>query len=191
MILFTHTDRFLFLINWISYLLLPGLIFSVFTRLQVRPRVAWWWMWFLASGWCFALQAGSVDNDSLAAVYILAAVDLALRAREKKSAADLVAVTARRRAGDGRETDQPATSAAVDDCHVAQHAPVLAAAPRKFDGRGNWPARLGHAHLRLELRPLRDMAAGGCGGIAVVRKISSGSVLGRHRQCLLHSASKI
>jgi len=89
LILFTHTDRFLFLINWISYLMLPGLIFSVFTRLQVRPRVAWWWMWFLAAGWCFALQAGSADNDSLAAVYILAAVDLALRARGKKSAADL------------------------------------------------------------------------------------------------------
>jgi hypothetical protein len=89
LILFTHMDRFLFLINWFSYLLLPGLIFSLFTRLQVRPRVAWWWMWFLAAGWCFALQAGSVDNDSLAAVYILAAVDLALRAREKKSLTDL------------------------------------------------------------------------------------------------------
>ena len=89
LILFTHTDRFLFLINWISYLMLPGLIFSVFTRLQVRPRVAWWWMWFLAAGWCFALQAGSTDNDSLAAVYILAAVDLALRAREKNSPSDL------------------------------------------------------------------------------------------------------
>lgn len=89
LILFTHTDRLLFFINWISYLLLPGLIFSAFIRLQVRPRVAWWWMWFLAAGWCFALQAGSVDNDSLAAVYILAAVDLALRAREKKSITDL------------------------------------------------------------------------------------------------------
>jgi hypothetical protein len=89
LILFTHTDRFLFLTNWISFLLLPGLIFSVFTRLQVRPRVAWWWMWFLAAGWCFVLQAGSVDNDSLAAVYILAAVDLALRARERNYATDL------------------------------------------------------------------------------------------------------
>lgn len=88
-ILFTHTDRLVFLVNWISFLLLPGLIFSVFTRLQVRPRVAWWWMWFLAAGWCFVLQAGSVDNDSLAAIYILAAVALALRAREKKSAPDL------------------------------------------------------------------------------------------------------
>jgi hypothetical protein len=89
LILFSHTDRFLFLINWISYLMLPGLIFSVFTRLQVRPRVAWWWMWILSSGWCFALQAGSVANDSFAAIYILAAVDLALRARKKKSATDL------------------------------------------------------------------------------------------------------
>lgn len=50
LILFSHTDRLLFLINWISYLMLPGLIFSVFTRLQVRPRVAWWWTWLLASG---------------------------------------------------------------------------------------------------------------------------------------------
>jgi hypothetical protein len=89
LVLFTRTDGFLFLINWFSYLMLPGLIFSVFTRLKVRQRVAWWWMWFLAAGWCYALQASSTDNDSLAAVYILAAVDLALRAREKKSATDL------------------------------------------------------------------------------------------------------
>ncbi len=87
--LFTRTDRFLFLINWVSFLLLPGLIFRVLTRLQVRPRVAWWWMWLLASGWCFVLQAGSIANDSFAAIYILAAVDLALRAREKKSVTDL------------------------------------------------------------------------------------------------------
>jgi hypothetical protein len=89
LILFSHTDRLLFLPNWLSYLMLPGLIFSVFTRLQVRPRVAWWWMWLLSSGWCFALQAGSVANDSFAAVYILAAIDLALRARQNRSAGDL------------------------------------------------------------------------------------------------------
>jgi hypothetical protein len=89
LILFTCTDRFLFLINWVSYLMLPGLIFSVFKRLQVRPRVAWWWMWLLASGWCFVLQAGSNFNDSFATIYILAAVDLALRAREKNSMTDL------------------------------------------------------------------------------------------------------
>ncbi|MGO8837769.1 MAG: hypothetical protein ACLQAH_14485 [Limisphaerales bacterium] len=88
LILFTHTDRFLFLINWVSYLMLPGLIFDVFTRLQVRPRVAWWWMWFLSSGWCFTMQAGSTGNDSFAAIYALAAVSLVLRAKERKSIGD-------------------------------------------------------------------------------------------------------
>jgi hypothetical protein len=89
LMLFTRTDRFIFLINWVSYLMLPGLIFSVFTRLGVRPRVAWWWMWLLASGWCYVMQAGSTANDSFIVIYALASVDLALRAREKKSVPDL------------------------------------------------------------------------------------------------------
>src|SRR5208282_1112074 len=49
LILFTHSDRLLFLINWLPYLMVPGLVFSVFTRLGLRPRVAWWWAWLLAS----------------------------------------------------------------------------------------------------------------------------------------------
>jgi hypothetical protein len=89
LILFTGTDQWIFLINVASYLMLPGLIFSVFTRLQVSPRTAWWWMWFLSSGWCFIFQAGSAANDSWAAVYALAMVDFALRARESKRVADL------------------------------------------------------------------------------------------------------
>ena len=89
LILFTRTDRFLFLINWLSYLMLPGLIFSVFTRLRVRPRVAWWWAWLLSSGWCYAMQAGSVGNDSFAVIYALAAVDLALRAKARGRVGDL------------------------------------------------------------------------------------------------------
>jgi hypothetical protein len=88
LILFTRTDRFIFLINWVSYLMLPGLIFSVFTRLQVRPRVAWWWMWILSSGWCFIMQAGSTVNDCFSVVYALAAVDFALRARAGGRASD-------------------------------------------------------------------------------------------------------
>ncbi len=89
LILLTHSDRFLFLPNWFSFLLLPGLIFGVFTRLRISPRVAWWWMWLLPSGWCFIMQAGSTINDSFAAVYALAAVDFGLRARESQRAEDL------------------------------------------------------------------------------------------------------
>jgi hypothetical protein len=88
-ILFTDSFRFIFLINWFSFLLLPGLIFSVFVRLQVPPRVAWWWMWLLASGWCYAMQAPSIVNDSFAAVYALASVDYALRARESRKDTDV------------------------------------------------------------------------------------------------------
>jgi hypothetical protein len=79
LILLTKTDRALFIINLISFVLLPGLIFSVFTRIGVRPRVAWYWMWLLPGGYVFALQAGSIGNDAFAAVYALAAVDFALR----------------------------------------------------------------------------------------------------------------
>jgi hypothetical protein len=88
LMLFTRHDRFLFLPNWISLLLLPGLIFSIFTQLQVSRRVAWWWMWFLSSGMCYVFQAGSDVNDSFAVVYALASVDFALRAREKNSRSD-------------------------------------------------------------------------------------------------------
>ncbi|HEU6447627.1 MAG TPA: hypothetical protein VFV23_04235 [Verrucomicrobiae bacterium] len=89
LILFTHTDRVAFLPNLVSFLMLPGLIFSLFFRLGVRPRVAWWWMWLLSAGWCYATQAGSFHNDSFAVIYALAAVGLALRAREKWSVYDL------------------------------------------------------------------------------------------------------
>jgi hypothetical protein len=89
LILLTRNDRLLFLPNWFSFLLLPGLIYSVFTRLGVRRRVAWWWMWLLPSGWCFIMQAGSTLNDSFATVYALASVDFALRARENRSVGEI------------------------------------------------------------------------------------------------------
>jgi hypothetical protein len=83
--LFTGTDRLLFLLNAISFLLLPGLIFSVFIRLGVRPRVAWYWMWPLSCGYCFLLQAGSIGNDLFTVPLALAAIDYALRSHQQKS----------------------------------------------------------------------------------------------------------
>ena len=88
-LLFARSDRPLFLINFISFLLLPGLIFSVFTRLGVRPRVAWYWMWLLPTGYNFLLQAGSLANDTFPTVYALAAVDFGLRAWASRRPSDL------------------------------------------------------------------------------------------------------
>ncbi|HWC58934.1 MAG TPA: hypothetical protein VHC44_04500 [Verrucomicrobiae bacterium] len=82
---FMRTDRLLFLLNAVSFLLLPGLIFSVFTRLGVRTRVAWYWMWPLSCGCCFLLQAGSIGNDLFTVPFALAAIDYALRSHQQKS----------------------------------------------------------------------------------------------------------
>ena len=83
LLLFLKSDRALFLLNFIPFLLMPGLIFSVWTRLGVRPRVAWHWMWLVPTGYCFLLQAGGIANDAFPTVYALAMMDFALRAREK------------------------------------------------------------------------------------------------------------
>lgn len=84
-----QTDRLLFLINFISFLFLPGLTFSVLTRLGVRHRVAWYWMWIAPTGYCFLLQAGSIGNDAFAAPFALAAIDFALRAKASRRPGDL------------------------------------------------------------------------------------------------------
>jgi hypothetical protein len=88
LILFTRSYRLLFLVEIISFLLLPGLIFSVFTRLGVRPRVVWHWMWLLPTAYGFLLQAGSIGNDLFGAPLALAALDFALRARASQRSAD-------------------------------------------------------------------------------------------------------
>lgn len=89
LLLITRSDRGLFLLNFLPYLLLPGLCFSVFRRLGVRPRVAWHWMWLLPTGYTFVLQAGSAGNDTFPAVYALAALDFGLRAWRSEDLRDL------------------------------------------------------------------------------------------------------
>jgi len=82
------TDRWLFLINVVSFLLMPGLVFSVFTRLGVRYRVAWCWMWIVPTGYCYLLQVGGIGSDLFGALFALASVDFALRTRQTHSACD-------------------------------------------------------------------------------------------------------
>jgi hypothetical protein len=80
-LLFLKTDRWLFLLNGVSFLLMPGLVFSLFTRLGVPRRAVWSWMWVLPAGLCYVMQAGSLANDLFGVVFALAALDFALRAR--------------------------------------------------------------------------------------------------------------
>jgi hypothetical protein len=87
--LFTKTDRLIVFLNFIPFLLLPGLIFSVCTRLGVKGRVAWNWMWLLPTGYSFLLQAGSAGNDTFPTVYALAAIDFGCRAWSSRRVSDL------------------------------------------------------------------------------------------------------
>jgi hypothetical protein len=88
-LLFTNSTHGLFLLNFLPFLLMPGLVFSVFTRLGISPRVARQWMWLLPTGWTFLLQAGGNANDTFPTVYALAAMDYALRARKSGHLQDL------------------------------------------------------------------------------------------------------
>ena len=88
-VLFTNSDRAIFLVNFIPFLLLPGLVFSMFTRLGISARVAWAWMWLLPAGYNFLLQGGSIGNDAIAAVFALAAMDFGCRAWASRRACDL------------------------------------------------------------------------------------------------------
>jgi hypothetical protein len=89
LLLLFKCDRILYLPNCIAFLFLPGLIFSVFRRLKINPRVAWYWMWLIPAGYCYVCQAGGVSNDALGTVFALAAVDFALRAWKSKRVQDL------------------------------------------------------------------------------------------------------
>jgi hypothetical protein len=89
LLLFLGSDRALFLLNFFPFLLLPGLTFSVFSRLGIRPRLAWQWMWLLPTGYNYLLQAGSTGNDSISAIYALAAIDFGCRAWQSRRPRDL------------------------------------------------------------------------------------------------------
>lgn len=82
-------DWVLFPLIFLSYLFLPGLIFSFFKMVGVRGRVAWWWMWLLPGGFVFAMQAASTATDAFSAAPALAAVVFALKGVTQKRIADL------------------------------------------------------------------------------------------------------
>ena len=80
LILFTKSDRGLFLLNFLPFLLLPGLFFVAARALGVRLRTARWWMWTWPMVYGIAMQAGSIGNDMVGAVLALASLAFASQA---------------------------------------------------------------------------------------------------------------
>jgi hypothetical protein len=85
----THSDRLFYLLNIAAYLLLPALVFLVFVGAGAPRRVAWFWMWLMPAALCYAMQAGSISNDTIAVIYFLGALYFAFQARRNGSIADL------------------------------------------------------------------------------------------------------
>lgn len=85
---FFKSDRPFFLINWISFLLLPGLLFRTFRLAGISPKTCWWWMWLLPFGYGYVLQSGSMGNDAFATVYALASACFVLSADKGKGFSD-------------------------------------------------------------------------------------------------------
>jgi hypothetical protein len=84
-----RSDRGLFLINTMGFLLMPGLLFSVFRQLGVVRRTAWTWMWILPLAYGYATQAGGIGNDFTGTLFGLMAVHYGLRARRSKDVKDV------------------------------------------------------------------------------------------------------
>ena len=85
-IIFTRTDRLIFLLSWIPFLLLPGLVFYAFRALGVTGRSARRWMWLLPSGFCYALQCSGLQNDGYMVLYTLGFVSFAVLASHRRRA---------------------------------------------------------------------------------------------------------
>ena len=85
-----RSDRGLFLINALGFLLMPGLLFSVFRQAgRGAASVAWTWMWVLPLAYGCATQAGSLGNDFTGLLFCLASVHFGLRARRSGRVSDL------------------------------------------------------------------------------------------------------
>jgi hypothetical protein len=84
-----HSDRGLFLINALGFLLMPGLLFGIFYRLGISRKVAWTWMWILPLAYGCATQAGSVGNDLISVIFVLASIFFGLRARKSGKISDV------------------------------------------------------------------------------------------------------
>lgn len=75
-----RTDRWLFVLNFVPFLFLPGLFFLAACGIGLRPRIAHWWMWAWPMAYGITHQAGSIGNDMIGATFFLASLAFAFQA---------------------------------------------------------------------------------------------------------------
>ena len=66
-------------INWIAFLALPSLFFTLLRAFGASGRLAYDWMWIFPSGYLIVMQAGGIGNDLIGLAFILAALHCANR----------------------------------------------------------------------------------------------------------------
>ncbi len=80
LLLATGSDRWLFLLSFLPYLMAPGLTFLACRTIGVSRRHALLLMWLLPAAYCIGLQAGGLQNDGYSVAFCLAALAFAGRA---------------------------------------------------------------------------------------------------------------
>lgn len=89
----TQSDRMWFVVNTLSFALLPGYLFQLLRGCGVGGRGAVWWMWLIPCGYTYALQAGSIANDLTGTFFVVASLAIAVRARATQRTSDLCLAT--------------------------------------------------------------------------------------------------
>lgn len=87
---FFGNDRYFFLVQYMQFLMLPGLTFALFTQLGVSRKMAFIWMWIFPSAYGVVLQAASLGNDIYGIVFFMIALLFAITGGREKRASHLV-----------------------------------------------------------------------------------------------------
>jgi hypothetical protein len=86
LMLLTKTDRFLFLLSYLPFLLLPGLLYLGGRALGFARKPLLIWMWLIPCAYCIALQCSGLQNDGYTASYTAACLAFGGVAVRRKSA---------------------------------------------------------------------------------------------------------
>jgi|GEM_PF-5241301 len=70
----TGSDRLLFLVNFVPYIIFPGMFYMAARGLHIRRQWALLGMWLVPLGYCFSLTSGGIQNDGVAGIHVIAAI---------------------------------------------------------------------------------------------------------------------